>query len=288
MKKIISFFVSILLIAALSVSLVGCSEIENGSKIQRMNMVLEYLDAEENTVVTKTVQLKLYLNYAPETTAHFMKLAEEGYYDGVCISNIQSSWLEFGGYTYDGDDFVEKEYTGSTIKGEFAKNGWSGNLLTSSTGALIMKHDYPSDTDTEPVYNTAKATVVIALGSVSTFESSKYCVFGMVCNENSELKDGEKEKEETSLGIIQGLASYNENEDGVRTYYYEKEGKFYSSKYDDEEGETRYYVGTEIEPENVIEGEELDEFKKNFADDRNYFLLVPYTKIVIKSITKIK
>lgn len=287
MKKIISFFVSTLLIAAMAVSLVGCSEIEGGSKIQRMNMVLEYLDAEENTVVEKTVQLKLYLNYAPETTAHFIDLAESGYYNGVCVSNLQSSWLEFGGYTYDNDTLTKKEYTGDTVVGEFAKNGWTGNLLTTSVGSLIMKHDYPEDTDKEHVYNTAKATVIITLGSVSTFPSDKYCVFGVVCNENLDLDDGEEALEETSLSIIQGLVDYNENEDGVRTYYYEKEGKFYSSKYDEDEEKTLYYNGMEINAENLLEDEELETFEENFKDNRNYFLLVPYTKIVIKSITKI-
>ncbi len=292
MKKIISFFVSTLLIAVMAVSLTGCSgEIEQGSKIQRMNMVIEYLDAESNTLVEKTVQLKLYLNHAPQTTAHFMELAESGYYNGVCISNVQSSWLEFGGYTYADDKFTAKEYTGETLKGEFAKNGWTGNPLTTTLGSLIMKHDYPSDEDKTHVYDTAKATVIITLGSVSTFESSKYCVFGMVCNENSEANannDGSYKEvvDKTSIDIVSDLVDYNEK-DGVRTYYYEKDGKFYSSKFDEDENKTLYYNGTEINEANLIEGTELETFNDNFDKNRNYFLLVPYTKIVIKSITKI-
>ena len=291
MKKIISFFVSMLLIMAMSISLTGCNgEIELNSKIQRMNMVIEYVDADSNTLVEKTVQLKLFLNHAPETTAHFMKLAEEGYYNGVCISNVQSSWLEFGGYTYTDDKFTAKEYKGEPIKGEFAKNGWMGNPLTTTLGSLIMKHDYPSNEDKTHVYNTAKATVIITLGTVSTFESDKYCVFGMVCNENAEANannDGSYKEvvEKTSVGIVSDLVEYNEKE-GVKTYFYEKENKFYSSKIDDEDNKTLlYYNGTEISETNLIEDQEA--FKKTFDDNRNYFLLVPYTKIVIKSITKI-
>ncbi len=45
----------------------------------------------------------LYRKFAPATTAHFMKLAEEGYYDGLCVHNYADSRMYTGAYTYDVD-----------------------------------------------------------------------------------------------------------------------------------------------------------------------------------------
>ena len=71
MKKFISLIIALALSLTLIMSFSACAEVENGVKIQRMKMTLEYTDADGQSV-ERTVQLKLYLNNAPKTTARFM------------------------------------------------------------------------------------------------------------------------------------------------------------------------------------------------------------------------
>ncbi|MBQ7924182.1 MAG: peptidylprolyl isomerase [Clostridia bacterium] len=46
----------------------------------------------------------LYRKFAPATTAHFLKLAEEGYYDGLCVHDYADSRLYTGAYSYDANE----------------------------------------------------------------------------------------------------------------------------------------------------------------------------------------
>ena len=294
MKKVLSTIISIALVLTMVFALSACSEVEYGSKVQRMKMVLEYKDADGNTV-ERTVQIKLYTNLAPETTAHFIKLAESGYYDGTCIANLQSGWMEFGGYKYVDGALTACDKDVETVKGEFAKNGWLNNpLKASNVGALIMKRNYSLDSDTVSAYDTAKATVIMTTSTVSKFNSTEYCYFGLVCNDDesyTETSDSTTTTK-TSLDGLKALASnYRENEDGVTVYYYETTGEYYSmKKYTDDDGtsHTDYYKGLELTEENKLEDEAYDDFNEIKGDSQKscFLLIVPYTQITIKSIKK--
>lgn len=52
---------------------------------------------------TYTLEYKLYRQLAPSTVNHFLKLAENGYYDGLCVHDydMSASRLYTGGYSYD-------------------------------------------------------------------------------------------------------------------------------------------------------------------------------------------
>ncbi len=292
-KRIITLIVSIVLLFSV-LSLTACSEIENGSKVERMTMTLDFYDASGVVVDTKDVNIKLFVTYAPKTTAHFISLCEQGYYDGLCISNIQSSWMEFGGYTYnENGEFVPKAYSGEAIKGEFVKNGhkWTGNTFPSQSGSIIMKRDYSTNDNADKKYDTAKATVIITFDTVTTFSEQDYCVFGAVCVDDADKNPASSDSISTSvvnrtglssLDILRTVSSLTTDEDGVRTYFYEKDSSFYTAKTED--GETRYYKGVEISESAEIEGDDLTEFKETLSDNANYFLTIPYTKVVIKSI----
>ena len=308
MKKKLLSLLLVAVLAVCALPLTGCSdEIENGSKIQRMVMTLDFYDASGNVVDTKDVQLKLFTTYAPKTTARFIALAEDGYYNGTCVSNVQSGWFEFGGYEYDASGaFVEKSFDEQkygVLEGEFLKNGVKGNKLTSSSGALIMKHDYALSDDKASKYNSAKGTVILALSSVSKFPADEYCVFGKVVNDDadnnpsSDVADSSltNRSGKTSLGIANTVSSLT-SDNGTRTFYYEKEKVFYTRTVDDD-GDYHYYNGTEAteaneivdeddiaELEGLISGSDADGKK---VDNACYLLTVPYTKVVIKSIKKI-
>ena len=140
MKKRIFSLVVALVLAVACFSLTACGEVKQGSKIQRMKMVLEFRNEKGEVTDEKTVGIELYLNFAPETTKQFMKLAEEGYYDGVCISNVYDKYLEFGEYTgTKAGELTENKKTASTVKGEFEDNGIVGNKLSSSSTLTRMK-----------------------------------------------------------------------------------------------------------------------------------------------------
>jgi len=294
MKKTLSLIMSLTLVFVLVTSLSACSEVEYGSKVQKMKMVLAYTDA-DGVETERTVQIKLYPNLAPNTVADFIDLAEKGYYDGTVVSNLQSAWFEFGGYKYENEKLTRCDGDAQTIDGEFSANGWMGNPLKSSNvGALIMKRNPSLDTDTKSAYNTAKTTVIITTSSTSKFNSTEYCYFGLVVNDDENYTETDSTSAtttKTSLDACKALSSFRENEDGVTVYYYETENEYYSvKKYTDSDGvsQTDYYKGLELTEENLLEDEAVEDFLDIQSDSQKncFLLLVPYTRITVKSIRK--
>lgn len=293
-KKILS----VIMIAVLALSVcafAACDDIEQGSKIQRMVITLEFYDASGKVADTKDVQVKLYTNFAPMACERFVKLAEDGYFNGTCVSNVQSNWFEFGEYSYDENGLLTKKEFDTTkygtLKGEVEKNGWIGNKLYTKSGALLFKHDTETTTNMSK-YDTAKGTVIIALGSISKYVETDYCVFGMVCSDDqgdnpySSLDDSSLKNRsgKTSLNVAYTVADLVSN-DGVRTFYYTKEDTFYTRVIDDDG--TRYYQGIEInETTPELDGDDLEKIQDLIAESDPELYTVPYTKVVIKSVTK--
>ena len=291
MKKAVRI-ISAALILVLAVSVTACSEIEGGSKIQRMTMELEFLDSEGAVADTQSVTVKLYLNYAPQTTAHFMELAASGYYDGTVISNVNSTWCEFGGYKMSESGTLEKKEQGQAIEGEFAANGFAvGNPLRPVAGSLILKRNYDTN-DGVSQFNSGKGEIVMCLGTVSTFDYEKYCVFGMVVSDDATgtssaaasasdsavVRDGL-----SSLDKIKTIASLQSDENGNKTYYNEKSGEYFRLVNDDE-GAAHYYKGLEGDEE--LLGDELENFNDDLTDNAKDYLVIPYLSVRIKSIKK--
>ena len=110
------------------------------------------------TIVIKdygTIELELYGNLAPKTVENFVKLANEGFYDGLTFHRIISGFMiQGGGFTESG---AYKE--ADNIKGEFSENGFDNPLLhergvismargndmdSASSQFFIMHQNYPS------------------------------------------------------------------------------------------------------------------------------------------------
>ena len=303
-KKIFSLILALTLVLS-TLAFAGCSEIESGSKVQRMVMTLNFYDASGEVVDTKDVQIKLYINFAPETTAAFMKLCEQGFYDGVCIYNVQNNFLEFGRYKI-GDDgkMVETDAykNAATIKGEFSKNGFTGNKLVSQRASLIMKRDYDDKETSDKKYDTAKGSIILALNNTDTFTADKYCVFGTVCNDDEENNPSVSYEDSSkinrtgmnSYAICNSIKSLREDKDGTVTYYYDPktvkddakfEPGYYTKAVDDNE-EVQYYRGTEVSEENLIDGDDKTAFIELINNDTGYVYVLPYTKVVITKIVK--
>jgi peptidyl-prolyl cis-trans isomerase B (cyclophilin B) len=77
---------------------------------------------------------ELYPEKAPLTVANFVKLAEEGFFEGLIFHRvIRGFMIQGGGYT---EDMEHKET--DSIKGEFKANGFMQNDLKHTRGVLSM------------------------------------------------------------------------------------------------------------------------------------------------------
>lgn len=168
---------------------------------------------------TYTLDYVLYRNITPATVNHFLALAENKYYDGLCVHDYTSGALYTGAYSYENEQLVYKNYYEEvasyipqtvwfdsekanptyTLYGEFEANHFSveNGDLSESFGALVM---YYSDKNTESeVYvqrnqdgklaprayekNSATSQFFISLKE-TTAENNDYCVFATL-KENS-------------------------------------------------------------------------------------------------------
>ena len=85
-----------------------------------------------------TVKMELYPEMAPNTVRNFIKLINDGYYNGLTFHRIQENLIQGG----------DKEGTGSgttefSIEGEFKENGHKENTLSFTEGTLgLARQDY--------------------------------------------------------------------------------------------------------------------------------------------------
>ena len=94
-----------------------------------------------------TIKMELYPEYAPETVANFITLANRGFYDGLTFHRVVKDFMIQGGdkngdgtgtpKLSDIEDNVaeDKEYC---IPGEFIANGYTQNTLKHEKGVMSM------------------------------------------------------------------------------------------------------------------------------------------------------
>ena len=103
-----------------------------------------------------TIELELYGDLAPKTVENFVKLANEGFYDGLTFHRIIEGFMMQGGDPKGNGSGG----SGTDIVGEFKSNGYSRNTLKHKRGVIsmarseepnsassqffIMHKDYPS------------------------------------------------------------------------------------------------------------------------------------------------
>ena len=113
-----------------------------------------------------TIKLELDEGTAPITVANFIKLAQEGFYDGLTFHRIMDGFMIQGG------DPDGNGYGGSpdTIKGEFADNGVD-NPISHVAGIISMARS--------KAYDSASSQFFITVAD-STFLDGSYAAFGRV------------------------------------------------------------------------------------------------------------
>ena len=136
-----------------------------------------------------TVKFELYPEYAPETVANFIALANRGFYDGLTFHRIVKDFMIQGGdKNGDGtgvaitsdlrDDGDDTEYT---IKGEFIANGVDNKLQFEEGVVAMARSDYTSysSTLTEESYNSGSSQFFI-MTAENTSLNGQYTSFGKV------------------------------------------------------------------------------------------------------------
>ena len=152
LKRWVSSIAALLLCAAL---LSGCKQEEERNMVQ--------IEMENGGIIV----LELYPEYAPKTVANFKKLVNDGFYDGLTFHRIVDGFMAQGGDPQ-GDGTGGSN---TTIKGEFANNGFAQNTLKHTKGVISMARSAPMD--------SASSQFFIMLGDVSSLDGD-YAAFGKV------------------------------------------------------------------------------------------------------------
>lgn len=126
-----------------------------------------------------TVKIKLYPDMAPNTVKNFIKLINDGYYNGLTFHRVEETLIQGGDTAGDGTGQTEL-----SINGEFTENGCD-NTLKFERGTLgLARQDYTyysslSSDLVEKGYNSGYAQFFIMAEDVETF-NGYYTAFGKV------------------------------------------------------------------------------------------------------------
>lgn len=113
-----------------------------------------------------TIKVELDADSAPITVTNFVKLAQEGFYDGLTFHRIMDGFMMQGGDPLGNGTGGSSE----TIKGEFSSNGVE-NSLSHTKGAISMARSSNPDSASSQFF---------IVETDSTFLDGEYAVFGYV------------------------------------------------------------------------------------------------------------
>ena len=136
-----------------------------------------------------TIKMELYPEYAPETVANFITLANRGFYDGLTFHRIVKDFMIQGGDPNgDGTGGAkisnlkdDGEDTSYSIKGEFIANGVENKLKFEEGTVAMARSDYTSYSSelAEESYNSGSSQFFI-MTKENTSLNGQYTSFGKV------------------------------------------------------------------------------------------------------------
>ena len=153
-----------------------------------------------------TIKIELYPDQAPETVSNFIKLANNGFYNGLKFHRVVKDFMIQGGdpsgdgtgspklsdlYNNDDENATDKYSDGTdakssdsySITGEFVANGYDKNTLNLTEGTIAMaRSDYSSYSPTLATesYNSESSQFFIMTSNDHTNLSGYYAGFGKV------------------------------------------------------------------------------------------------------------
>ena len=119
--------------------------------------------------------IELYPEYAPKTVENFLKLVNDGFYEGLTFHRVMDNFMAQGG------DGSEKGREAKTIKGEFAANGFKQNTLSHTRGVISMARSEDND--------SASSQFFICYSDTCQYLDGQYAAFGKVV-EGMDVVDG--------------------------------------------------------------------------------------------------
>lgn len=134
-----------------------------------------------------TIKMELYPDEAPNTVKNFIKLINEGYYNGLTFHRVEESLIQGGDKAGDGTGTTEL-----SINGEFTANDYDNELKfeRGTVGLARMDYTYYSSIDsklTKEGYNSGYAQFFIMAQDESALDGY-YTAFGKV-TEGMEIVD---------------------------------------------------------------------------------------------------
>jgi peptidyl-prolyl cis-trans isomerase B (cyclophilin B) len=176
-------FISLLMAALLVLSMTACGNKEDSAQSESETGETVAAETEELTgkhhveISVKdygTISVELDADAAPISVANFLKLAGEGFYDGLTFHRVISGFMIQGG------DPLGNGTGGSdeTIKGEFSANGVENNL-SHTRGAISMARSSQMDSASSQFF---------IVHEDSTYLDGQYACFGYV-TEGMEVVD---------------------------------------------------------------------------------------------------
>lgn len=162
MNPKMKWILAALLLAAVIVAVIGVTAI--GEQKPASTEPTDFVEI--NIENYGTITAELYGGIAPITVENFMKLADEGFYDGLTFHRIISGFMIQGG------DPLGNGMGGSdqNIKGEFLLNGVENNI-SHTRGVLSMARSQ--------MYNSASSQFFI-MHADADYLDGQYAAFGRV------------------------------------------------------------------------------------------------------------
>lgn len=163
MKKQIAGILALLLIV--SIALCGCgkkTDSPDAADSTKHSFVLFTMENGES------FKVELYPEYAPKTVENFLKLVNDGFYDGLTFHRIVDDFMAQGG-----DPSLSGKAEAPSIKGEFAENGFAQNTLHHERGIISMARTTDPDSASSQFFICYSDTYSSSL-------DNKYAAFGKV------------------------------------------------------------------------------------------------------------
>ena len=160
MKKTVTILITVCLLFALS----AC-----GSGSSKTEPTASYTDHPKVEITVRdygTITLELYPDVAPLTVDNFVKLCNEGFYDGLTFHRVMYGFMIQGGDPQGNGTGGSDE----TIKGEFAANGVK-NELSHKRGVISMARAKSPDSASSQFF---------IVHQDSEFLDGSYAAFGAV------------------------------------------------------------------------------------------------------------
>lgn len=132
--------------------------------------------------------IELYPEYAPKTVENFLKLVNDGFYNGLTFHRVFAGFMAQGG----DPDGTGTGGSAEKIKGEFASNGFTQNTLSHTRGVVSMARSEMND--------SASSQFFICYTDGCTALDGDYAAFGKVIK-GMEVVDAFTENEMTYNSI---------------------------------------------------------------------------------------